>query len=63
MPGNIDDAAAGIKHDPSVAIAPDFKHGAYVLWPWNRQMQGGRKVWGVLCIRAETKERKVRYAT
>jgi len=26
MPGNIDDAAAGIKHGSSVAIAPDFKH-------------------------------------
>ncbi|KUJ06681.1 Ptr2 peptide transporter [Mollisia scopiformis] len=26
MPGNIDDAAAGAKLDPSLALAPDFKH-------------------------------------
>lgn len=26
MPGNIDDAAAGVKHDPSLALPPDFKH-------------------------------------
>lgn len=26
MPGNIDDAAAGAKLDPSLALAPDFRH-------------------------------------
>jgi proton-dependent oligopeptide transporter, POT family len=26
MPTNIDDAAAGAKHDPSLALPPDFRH-------------------------------------
>ncbi len=26
MPGNIDDAAIGAKHDPSLALPPDSKH-------------------------------------
>jgi proton-dependent oligopeptide transporter, POT family len=26
MPGNIDDAAAGAKLDPSLALPPDFRH-------------------------------------
>jgi POT family proton-dependent oligopeptide transporter len=26
MPGNIDDAAAGAKIDPSMALSPDFRH-------------------------------------
>ena len=26
MPGNFDDAAAGVKHDPALALSPDEKH-------------------------------------